>query len=171
MVDKTNKMKQVIKEIQALHKTDPYITGETTSDDFLNELPSLEGEFPPEFQTLVELWLKHELAATKDLKLNCENIESTKNAVLDEIAKVYKKQGALKEEWPLPVHDCNKTYVNLREHGTLNEPEAYYLDYSLELTDEAVWTVDYAMLIGKKPFNFYDNYSFRLGLADSSNRC
>lgn len=170
MVDKTNKMKQIIKEIQALHKTDPYITGETTNDDFLNELPSLEGEFPPEYQRLVELWLKHALAATKDLKLNCDNIENTKNAVLDEIEKVYKVKGSLKEEWPLPVHDCNRTYVNLREHGTLNEPEAYYLDYSLELTDEAVWTVDYAMLVGKKPFNFQDKYSFRLGLADSSNR-
>jgi uncharacterized Zn-binding protein involved in type VI secretion len=166
----SKKLQQAIKEVQALHKTDPYITGETTSDDFLNELPSLEGEFPPEFQKLMELWLKHELASTKDLKLNCDNIENTKNAVMDEIAKVYKERGPFKEEWPLPVHDCNKTYVNLMEHGTLNEPETYYLNYSLELTDEAVWTVDYAVLIGKKPFNYYDNYSFRLGLADSSNR-
>jgi uncharacterized Zn-binding protein involved in type VI secretion len=165
----SNKLQQAIQEVQALHKTDPYITGEAT-DNFANELPSLKGEFPPEFQTLAELWLKHELAATKDLKLNCKNIESTKNAVLDEIEKVYKEKGSLKEEWPLPVHDCNKTYVNLREHGTLNEPETYKLEYSLELTDQAVWTVDYAMLIGKGPSVFYDNHSFRLGLADSSLR-
>ena len=166
----SKKLQQAIKEVQALHKTDPYITGETTNDDFLNEQPSLEGEFPPEYQRLAELWLKHELAASKDLKLNCDNIEKTKEAVLDEIVKVYKEKGSLKEEWPLPVHDCNKTYVNLREHGTLNEPEAYYLNYSLEITDEAVWTVYYALLIGKEPFNFYDNYLYKLGLADSSVR-
>jgi uncharacterized Zn-binding protein involved in type VI secretion len=164
----SKKLQQAIQEVQALHKTDPILTGETT-DDFVDQLP-LKGEFPPEFQTLAEFWLKHELASTKDLKLNCENIESTKNAVLEEIEKVYKEKGSLKEEWLIPIHDCNKTYVNLKEHGTLNEPETYKLEYSLELTDQAVWIVDYAMLIGKGPSVFYDNYSFRLGLADSSVR-
>ena len=164
----SNQLQQAIKEVQALQKTDPILTGEITTD--FEDRISLEGEVPPEYQRLAELWLKHELAASKDLRLNCETIENTKDAVLDEIVKVYNEKGPLREEWPLPVHDCNKTYVNLKEHGILNEPETYHLDYSLEFTDEAVWTVDYALLIGKEPFNFYENYSYKLGLADSSTR-
>ena len=164
----TDQLQQAIEEIQALHKTDPIISGEAI--DNIEDVLPIKGEFPPEFQTLAELWLKHELAASKDLRLNCDYIERTKEAVLDEIVKIYKEKGSLKEEWPLPVHDCNKTYVNLKEHGILNEQETYHLDYTLELTDEAIWTVDYALLIGKEPFNFYENYSYKLGLADSSAR-
>ena len=164
-------MNQAIKEIQALQKTDPYITGETTNDDFLDKLPSLEGEFPPEFQTLAELWLKHELASTKDLKLNCDNIENTKNAVLDEIEKIYKKgKGLPGEEWPLPLYDCEDTYVNLKEHGTLNEPDVYYLSYNLEFSDEVVWLAYYYVLLGENRFSFHDDLLFGLGLADKQER-
>ena len=132
----TNQLQQAIKEVQALQKTDPILTGEITTD--FEDRISLEGEVPPEYQRLAELWLKHVLAASKDLRLNCETIENTKDDVLDEIVNVYKKKGSLKEEWPLPIHDCNKTYVNLKERGTLDEPETYHLDYNLEFTDEGI---------------------------------
>ncbi|NNG28009.1 MAG: hypothetical protein HKM87_10815, partial [Ignavibacteriaceae bacterium] len=171
VVGVTNQMNQVIKEVQALHKTDPYITGETTSDDFLNELPSLKGEFPPEFQTLTELWLKHELAATKDLRLNCEVIENTKEAVIDEVLKIYKEgKGSLGQEWPLPLYDCMPTYVNLKEHGTLDEPDFYYLTYNLEFSDEAVWAAYYALTLGNEHIGVYEDYSYKLGLSNPSNR-
>ena len=165
----SKKLQQAIKEIQALQKSDPILTGEITND-LADRLP-LEGKFPPQYQRLAELWLRHALVASKDLRLNCDNIEKTKEAVLDEVIEIYQRgKGSQGEEWPLPVYDCSKTYVNLREHGTLNEPEAYYLDYNLEFSDEAVWTANYAIILGNEHINVYHDYSYNLGLADSSVR-
>ncbi len=166
MLAKAEQLNQLIDELQKEIHDNP---GEI-ADNIVNTLPN-EGKFLPPFEKLGKLWLEHELVSTNDLRLNCETIDKTKEAILDEIEKIYKKgKGLPGEEWPLPLYDCEDTYVNLKEHGTLSEPDVYYLSYDLEFSDEVVWLAYYYVLLGENRFSFHDDLLFRLGLADKQER-
>ncbi len=166
MLAKVEQLNQLIDELQKEIHNNP---GEI-ADNIVNTLPN-ESKFLPPFEKLGKLWLEHELVSTTDLKLNCETIDKTKEAILDEIEKIYKKgKGLPGEKWPLPIYDCIETYVNLREHGTVNEPDICYLSYNLEISDKAVWLAYYYLLLGENQFSFHDDLLYRLGLADPHER-
>lgn len=159
-----------MEEILSLPKDIPQKQG-LTADDIVKTLPT-EGKFPPPFENLTMLWTEHALASTNDLKLNCETIDKTKEAIMDEIDKIYKKRkGLTGKEWPIYLYDCEDTYVNLREHGTLNEPNVYQLTYNLEFSDKAVWLAYYALLLGSANIGVQDyDILYRLGVADPKER-
>jgi len=166
MLAKVEQLNQLIDELQKEIHNNP---GEI-ADNIVNTLPN-EGKFLPPFEKLGKLWLEHELVSTTDLKLNCETIDKTKEAIMDEIEKIYKKgKGLPGEKWSLPIYDCIETYVNLREHGTVNEPDICYLSYDLEFSDKAVWLAYYYVLLGENQFSFHDDLLYRLGLADPQER-
>lgn len=166
---KMNQIQQVSKEIQEFQKElqkDP----SSIENELINTVPK-ENEFPPPFDKITKIWLKHTLATSGILRFDCNEINRTREEVLDKVNEIYKeKKGLTGPAWPLPLAHCKSTKVILRENGTLNEPEDHYLVYELEFTDNAVWLADYVLLIGDEHITYMDKHSYKLGLAKPHKR-
>jgi len=166
---KTSQLKQLSKEIQSLYK-DLNKNPEKLIEGFADNLPK-ENEFPPPFDKITKTWLKHTMAASTLLRLKCETINNTREEVLDKIDEIFKKEKNLTGSGLLlPLSHCKETTVNLKEHGILNEPGLFYLDYSLQFTDRAVWIAGYYLIVEDRHINVKEKHSYMLGLADPPKR-
>ncbi len=166
---KLKQLEQATKEIRSLRnqiEADP----EGAMDELINTLPK-ENEFPSPFDEISKDWLKHISLVSSTLRLNCEKINKYREDVLHKIDEIYKEgKGLTGPGWPLPLSHCKETTVNLKEHGILNEPGLFYLDYSLQFTDKAVWVARYWLIVGDRHMNAKEKHSYRLGLADPHKR-
>lgn len=166
---KLKQLEQLTKEIESLRnqiEADPV----GAMDELINTLPK-ENEFPPPFDKISTTWLRHTMAISTIMKFDCNVITDTREKTLDKIDEIYKKgKGLTGPEWPLPLAHCEETNVKLSEHGIMNEPEAYYLDYKLEFTDKGIWTADYVLLIGDKHIGYEDKQTYKLGVASPHKR-
>lgn len=161
---KMAQIKQLTNEIQSLKK-DLQKDPEKITDELINTIPK-ENEFPPPFENISKLWLKHSIATSVIWKFDYNTISDTREKTLDKIDEIYKKgKGLTGPAWPLPLAHCEKTKVTLKERGTLSEPKDHYLVYELEFTDDAIWIANYFLLIGNKHIGYKDNHSYKLGLA------
>jgi len=160
---KLHELDKLIMEFEVIKQQIQFDSGSLT-EGLINNLPK-ESEFPPPFDTITKLWLKHTMAASTIMKFDCNVIKKSREEILDKIEEIYKKkEGLTGPAWPLPLVHCKETNVKLKEHGTLNNPEFYYLDYNLEFTDKAVWTADYILLVGDTLIGYSDKHSYKLGL-------
>lgn len=161
---KMGQIQQLTKEIQSLKK-DLQKDPEKITDELINSVPK-ENEFPPPFDGITKLWLKHSIATSVIWKFDYNTINDTREKTLDKIDEIYKKgKGLTGPAWPLPLAHCEETKVTLKERGTLSDPEDHYLVYELEFTDDAIWIANYFLLVGDKHIGYKDNHSYKLGLA------
>ncbi|MGB5530847.1 MAG: PAAR domain-containing protein [Ignavibacteriaceae bacterium] len=166
---KISEIEQISKEIQSLQKDIQKDPGKFI-EDVTSNLPK-ENQFPAPFEIITKTWLKHTMAVSAIMRLDCNVINSTREGVLDQINSIYNKgKGLTGPNWPLPLNHCEETNIKLSEHGILNEPDNHYLDYKLEFIDNAVWTVDFILLIGDAQIGYKDKQTYTLGVASPHKR-
>jgi uncharacterized Zn-binding protein involved in type VI secretion len=159
---------QITKEIQTL-QNDLQKNPDNLFDDAANNLPK-ENQFPPPFDKVTSLYIKHTMVSSNIMKIDCNAINSSREEILKKINKIYKKGIALTgPSWPLPLVRCKETNVKLKESGIISSTD-YHLEYELEFTDKAIWTSDYILLIGDSTIDYSDKQSYKLGLASPKAR-
>jgi uncharacterized Zn-binding protein involved in type VI secretion len=162
---------QLAKEIQSL-QNEINKKPEKLAEDITAKLPK-ETEFPAPFENISGPWAKHSLlTSTMSYPVyDCKAISDTREEVENLIDEIYKKGVGLDGPgWTLVLAHCKETNVKLTEHGTLKQPESYYLDYKLQFIDRAVWLARYWLLVGDKHMRVLDKHSYTLGLADQNKR-
>lgn len=166
---KMAQIQQLSKEVQSLQK-DLNKNPEKLAEGFADKLPK-ETEFPAPFENITKPWVKHTMAVSTVLKLNCETISNTREEIENLLAEIEKKgEGLTGPGWNLQLAHCKETYVKLTEHGILKKPESYQLEYSLQFIDRAVWIAKYWLILGDKHMKVLEKHSYALGLADQNKR-
>jgi uncharacterized Zn-binding protein involved in type VI secretion len=165
---KMSQMQQLTNEIQSLQKDlqkDPDII----TDELINTLPK-DNEFPPPFDKITKVWLKHTFTVSRLHRLDCNKINSTREEVLDKIDEIYKQGiGLTGPSWPLLLVRCKETNVKVKEKGIVSTTE-YHLEYELEFVDKAIWTSDYILVVGDNVIDYSDKQSYKLGQASPKAR-
>ena len=165
---KMNQIEQISKEVQSLQKELQKDPGKFI-EDATGNLPK-QNQFPPPFDKITTLYVKHTVASSTFMKLDCNFINSTREDILDKVDEIYKKgKGLTGPEWALPLVRCKETNVKVKEKGIVSTTE-YHLEYELEFVDKAIWTSDYILLVGDSILGYSDKHSYKLGLSSPKTR-
>jgi uncharacterized Zn-binding protein involved in type VI secretion len=169
LMQKASELEKLTNEVLALENK-MQSDSKSLTDGLINSLPE-DSEFPPPFDKITKLWLSHTMASSRLFKLNCETIKKTGEEIIKKIKEIYEdRKDLIGPSWPIPISECKDTYVNIKEHGFLDQPKLYHLEYDLAFSDPSIWVASNYLLVGDKHLTNSDKFTFLLGLAEPHKR-